>query len=179
MDEKQHVGIKSIYGEITGILGQLPSIRETSTVPVAIADQYNSAVDELTRVSGTDYSRHRTPYDNDRFTLTSNIRTRVGSLARRLEQEYGYGDSKSAPLNPVIVTVNQNQQLSVSITPIQQIIDSSQSEELRDDLDELKIALEQSKDSKKASGLLNAIQQKSWETFIAVLPVVLEYLGKR
>jgi hypothetical protein len=65
----------------------------------------------------------------------------------------------------------------VSVTPIQELINSTSNEEIKAELTELRDALENKKDAKKASGILSTIQAKSWEVFIKVLPYVLEHLG--
>jgi len=175
--------IKSIYGEMAGILSQLPLPEKKPWVYVSVGRQFNSAVEDLNKLTDSDYTRQKLS-DNDYYMGDSNcydttmIRTKIGSVVKRLEEEYGFGLNTTPQSPPVVVTVNQNQEVTIAITPIQQLIDSTEDEELRKDLDELKTAVEVSKDQSKASTILNSIQKKSWEVFIKVLPYVLEHLGQ-
>lgn len=181
MEEIQRARIKSVYGDIAGILSQIPLTTDKFTVVYRqTGDQYNRAVDELTTASQTDYSRYKlTPAD--RYSESAYIlpvtRARIGSLVKRLEEEYGFGTATQSQTSPIVLTINQNQQVTLNITPIQQIIDTA-GEDVKQELQELKHVLETSKDAKQASGILNKIQQKSWEVFMRVLPYVLEQLGK-
>jgi hypothetical protein len=181
--EIQRQRIKSVYGEIKGIFQALPTGSNT-LVPTSVAQHYNSAVDELSQVSETDYGRLKISRDdlwdaesNDNYDPIA-VRAKVSALMRRLEEEHGFGASEQTSTSaPVIVTVNQNQQVTVSVTPIQEIIDSTSNEDIKAELAELKDALENKKDAKQASSILSTIQAKSWEVFIKVLPYVLEHLG--
>lgn len=152
-------------------------------VPRSIGTQYNNAVDELSRVAETDYARLKLTSDdeweygvNNDYDPTA-ARAKVSSLVGRLEEEHGFGSSEPVAGSPVVVTVNQNQQVTVSVTPIQEIINSSDDDEIKAQLQELKNTLETSKDAKKLSRILNTIQERSWEVFIKVLPYVLEHWG--
>jgi Tfp pilus assembly protein PilN len=102
---------------------------------------------------------------------------KMGALVKKLEEEYSFGTKASGQSAPVVVTVSQNQQVSVTVTPIEQIIDSTQDEDIRKDLRDLKQALETEQDPQAGSKILNSLQQKSWEVFIKVLPYVLEHWG--
>jgi hypothetical protein len=183
MAEIQLQRIKSIYGEIAGILSQLPLTTQSSAAPGSVGIQYNAAIDELTSLTNTDYARYKLTTSDawmgDRRNYDMTItRTKMGSVVRRLEEEYGLGANASqVQSSPVVVTVNQNQQVTISVTPIQNLIDSTEDEVIRQELTELKEALEINNNSEAASGILNSIQQKSWEIFIKVLPYVLEHLG--
>lgn len=183
MAEMQRQRIKSIYGEIKGLMQGLPE-GAGEGVPNSVGFQYNSAVDELISVSDTNYARLKVT-DADIWIHGSNsaydpiaVRVKVSSLVHRLEEEHGFGGAeRSSATSPVIVTVSQNQQLTVSVTPIQEIIDSSHDDELSEALNELKTILNTSKDPEKTSNILGSIGSKSWEVFIKVLPYVLEHMG--
>ena len=183
MAEIQRTRIKSLYGEAAGILSQLPLASQASAVPPSIGQQYNAIIDELNGVAETDYSRHKlTGTDmwignSSQYDMTV-CRSKMGSLVKRLEEEYDFGLAASAQTAPVIVTVNQNQQVTLNVTPVQEIIESTDDEELKSVLEELKQLLQTTKDPEKASSLLTKIQQKSWQVFMKVLPVVLEQLGR-
>ena len=68
--------------------------------------------------------------------------------------------------------------MTVTITPIQELIQNEQDDEIKDLLLELREALNKDKKSEKTSTILTTIQQKSWEVFIKVLPYDLKQLGK-
>lgn len=184
MAEIQLQRIRGVYGEIAGILGELPLEEVSYYIPSQIGRHYNTVVDELNQVAETNYSRSKLVQD-DYFNedpehyITSMVRIKVGGLVKRLEQEYSFGtNAASSHTAPVVVTVNQNQQVTVSVTPIQQIIDSTDSEDVRQELEELKRAVETGTDQKKTSSILNSLQQKSWEVFMKVLPYMLEHWDK-
>lgn len=184
MAEIDRQRIKSLYGEINGIFKNLPTTANTA-VSRSIGNQYNQAVEELTAVSLTDYSRHKLS-DDDRWLHGSgaaydpnSTRAKIGSLVERLEEEHDFGNKEtSTSSSPVIVTVNANQQLTVSVTPIQQLIDSAQDDKVKEELAKLNEALSQKKDSKTISNILIELQKKSWEIFIKALPFVLEHWGQ-
>lgn len=175
--------IKSIYGEILGIADHLPS----HAVPSSVIDLYNSAIDQLAEVASVDtYSRFKVlQTDGTHFRgkiqySTAAARPKMTAALASLEYTYGFqknqrGHSEQPPTT--IVTITNNNQLSVNVIPIQKILQNITDEGLRKDVEELKAVIEGDKDKKKASGLLSKIQEKSWDIFIALLPVVLEKLG--
>lgn len=179
MAEVQLLKVRSVYGEIAGILSQIPLGKDRAVVNAQTVDQYNGAVDELSTEANTDYSRfklsRRDSYDG-RDYLTDIVRPRIGALVKKLEEEYGLGSGgNSNGTAPIVLNVTQNQQLTVSVTPIQQLIESTTNEEIRNELEELKRLLETGRDQKATSNILISLQKKSWEIFIKVLPYVLEH----
>lgn len=183
MGEIQRQRIKGVYGEIAGILKGIPKDKDSFVVYRQVGDQFNSAIDELNDVSGTNYSRFKmlqTDLFNDLAYQGPVARGKIGGLVSRLEEEHDFGARRAtSQSSPVVVTVNNNNQITISVTPIQQIIDNTDDEALKQELDELKEVLSTSKDPQQASSLLNKIQQKSWDVFMKVLPIVLEQLGRR
>ncbi len=183
MAEIQRQRIKSLYGEIKGILNVLPSGDKTPVSP-SVGEHFNAAVDELSSVSGTDYSRFKLsqsdawPYGDDDYYDPIAIRSKTSSVVGRLEEEHGFGSAPTIGNSPIVVTMNQNQQVTVSVTPIQQVIESTDDEEIRQELESLKHEIETTKNPKTISHLLNTIQAKSWEVFIKVLPFILEHMGQ-
>jgi hypothetical protein len=180
MADLQIQKIRSIYGEILGIADHLP---DGLVVNSAVTNLYNSAIDELSTVSNSDYSRFRVNQDDffrtDMYKIAT-VKPKMGSVLARLEQEFGFykpsrGEYRAAP---VIMTVNNNNQLNITITPIQEVINTINDNALRADVEALKAIIEGDKNKARASSLLNKIQQRSWEVFIAILPVVLERLGR-
>jgi len=173
--------VKSIYGEILGIADHLP----ISSVGVTIVALYHSAVDRLNEVSGENFNRFKvSPNEgisaNGRLHSASVVRPKMTSLLSTLEYTYGLHKTQrgEASQAPTIVTINNNNSVNISVTPLQQILEQiSDNDSLRTDVEELKSVIEGNKDKQRASGLLNSIQQKSWDIFIALLPAVLQGLG--
>lgn len=181
MAEIQHQRIKSIYGEVFGLLSQLPLAKDSYYTARQVVDQYNQAVEDLGGLTASDYSRFRlanTDLADGRDYITTVVRTRMGALTKRLEEEFGLGSTQSAGHQTIVVTQTNNQTVSISVTPIQQIIEGITDEDLRQDVEQLKYILETSRDKEAVSKILNAVQQKSWDVFIALLPVVLQGLGQ-
>jgi hypothetical protein len=183
MAEIQRQRIKSLYGEIKGLLKQLP-VHEKTGISPSIGRQYNAIIDDLNSVSGTDYTRSKLtkediwPYGDESYYDPTATRAKCGSIVERLEEEFDFGNTLSTNVAPIVVTMNQNQQVTVSVTPLQQIIDSVTDDELRNELEELKQVLDTDKNPKTVSRILNTVQVKSWEVFIKVLPFILEHMGQ-
>lgn len=172
--------IRSIYGEVLGLADHLPS----HAVNVTTVELYNSAIDRLNGVADDDFNRFKVlPGEglsmNGRLHSTSTVRPKMTSLLSTLEYTYGFSKTQRGELQqaPTIVTIHNNNQVNITVTPIQQILDRVSDEDLRADIEELRDIIEGSKDIEKASGVLSKIQEKSWDVFIALLPVVLQTLG--
>jgi hypothetical protein len=174
--------IKSIYGEILGIADHLPSHAVTGSV----IDLYNLAIDRLIEAaSESSYSRFKVTLsdgisrNNKILYTTASARPKMTAALSLLEYTYGFRKTQRGEVEQptTIVTIHNNNQLTVTVIPIQYILERVTDEDLKKDIEELKTLIEGSKDKKKASNLLNTIQQKSWDIFIALLPVVLEKLG--
>ncbi len=181
MAEIQIQRIKSIYGEVKGILREMPSEAPGRALRWPIAEHYNFAVDDLSQVAGTNYDRFKIEHDskmNEHYTNISMARTKAGALISRLEQEYGFDDIPKEKTAPIVVTVQQNQTLNVNVTPIQQLMESTMDDELRTLLEELRDSLETQQNVAKTKGILKNLMEKSWELFVKVLPYVLENIGK-
>lgn len=173
--------IKSIYGEILGIADHVPS----HAVPSSVIDLYNEAVDRLIAVaSERSYARFKVLVSdgvirNGRVLYpTASARPRMTAILSSLEYTYGFSKTQRGEVQqPTIVTIHNNNQVNISVTPIQEIIERVSDEDLIRDIEELRSIIEGSKDTKQASSLLSKIQEKSWDVFIALLPVVLQSLG--
>jgi len=63
MAEIQRQRIRGLYGELKGILKVLPS-GDKSPAPPSVGKQLNMAIDELSSVSDTDYSRFKLTDDD-------------------------------------------------------------------------------------------------------------------
>lgn len=174
--------IKSIYGEILGIADHVPA----HAVPSSVIDLYNDAIDRLMEVSSErNYGRFRI-LGSDGVSRggrilysTASTRPRMTAVLSALEYTYGFSKTQRGEVQqtPMIVTIHNSNQVNVSVTPIQEIIEQLSDEYLRKDVEELRSIIEGSKDTKQASSLLSRIQERSWDVFIALLPVVLQSLG--
>lgn len=183
MAEINHQRIKSLYGEIKGILSQLPLSETAYCYPPSIAEHYNNAIDDLSTITATDYSRNRIT-NNDRWESRREwydaqiVRTKIGSVISRLEQEYGFevGDRKQG--TPIVVTVNQSQQVSLTVTPITQLIEEQEDADIKRLLEEL-IDATQRKDESTSKKIIKGLANKSWQVFLQALPYILEQWGKK
>lgn len=178
MAEVQLQKIKALYGEIFGILSQLAPAHKASYYPVSIGEHYNSVVDELSRLTKTDYSRHRltnadiSEYgDGDEYD-SQIARAKIGSVVARLENEYNFGHQNISKSAPILNITNMNQ-LQVTIVNIDQLIKEVEDLETKKLLSEIKDAIKQ-KDEDKTKGLLKALLDRSFEVFLRVLPWILE-----
>lgn len=103
MAEIQLARIKSLYGEVKGLFESIKGEVTTGpfTVPKVIGDNFNKVVDEVSRISGTDYSRSKIP-DNELRSLMSVrlVKPLMSSFITRLEQEYNFNLQNSG--TPVI-----------------------------------------------------------------------------
>lgn len=173
--------IKVVYGEILGIFTELQNPKEAFTVPARVADQFNECLKELTQTTGQNYERFALTRndlsDHSSRYETSIVRPRIGSVVRRLEAQYGF-DSQNHE-TPMIINVTNTNKMTVTVTPIQEIIQNEQDDEIKDLLVELREALNRESKPEKTSKILTTIQQKSWEIFIKVLPYVLDQISKR
>lgn len=191
MAETKLPQIRGIYGTVKGMLSQIPLENQTKSRAIAttISQQYNAAIDRLSAISDTDYSDHKlTDFDGPFGAHISNsmgqhgiasARVKMGSLISRLEEEYNFGAATQNSTPPLFISMNQNQQqVSMTLIPIQQFIDSAEDNELRQELEELKHAVEVNKSPQETTTILGKILNKSWEVFIKILPYVFEHLGK-
>jgi len=177
--EVNHQRIKSLYGEIYGILSQLAPV-EQGNYSSSIGAHYNSTVDDLSKQTNTDYSRHKLTkeYQWDDYYDSQSARSKIGSLVSRLEQEYGFGAQNSTKTKPpVVVTVNQNQQVSVSVTPISQLIEKEEDPEIKQLLKDLSVAAEK-KDEATSKTVIKNLADKSWQVFLQAIPYILERGGR-
>lgn len=171
--------IRSVYGEVAGLYDSILS-NTTGFLMRQVGDQYNNAVGTLGDVSGRDFSKFRL-VNADLMSAAAyhmNVaRPKIASLVRSLQEEYGFGSHETSTITPLVLTVQQNQTVNVNIIPIQQLIETIDDSELKEQLNELRTAVENEKNPTRVSLVLTKIMAKSWEVFIKVLPYILEHLG--
>jgi hypothetical protein len=182
MGEVMITKIKSIYGEIVGYIESI-DVKPGSTpfiLTKSCADNYNSSVDELTGISGSDYSKFRIPSHDIRTVM--NYRAFLwpaSGLAKKLEAEYGFGSITKS--NPVIVVNNDNSnKVTVSSTfTLTQMIEHQESEEIKSKLIELDSELSQKEQNwEKIKSILAWILNTSKDIFIQVLPTILKQVSQ-
>ncbi len=182
MAEIQLTKIKSIYGDLKGLLSQIPLAETTSLVSQFIVSQINQSVDNLTEVTNSDFSTYKIP-ENQRYAdwpdsfPTNIVRAQLGRIISRLESEYGFGQNSQSSVNPGIVIFNKNQnEISLEINyTINDLINEETEEESKNKLKELKDELEKSdKNWDKIKGILIWVLNFSRELFIKIIPILLE-----
>lgn len=180
MAEIQLTRIKSLYGDIKGLLSQIPLAETSPTVDQFIVSQFNRTLDDLTNTTNTDYSIYKIP-DEQRTRewpekFDSNIvRAQMGRVISRLEQEYGFGSE--AQQSPGIVIFNKTQnEISLQINyTISDLINSSSDEGSKTKLEELRDELEKpDKNWEKIKNILIWILNFSKDLFLKIIPIILE-----
>src|SRR3989338_6457673 len=117
MAEIQITRIRSIYGDIKGLLSQIPASDAKPYIGSFVVNNYNSSIDELSEVSNTDYSRYKVTSGakseshsrGEDFYHSTDVRAQIGRVISRLEEEYGFGRSSIGQTNPSIVIFNKYQ----------------------------------------------------------------------
>ena len=170
MAEINRQRIKSIYSEIDGYLNAFSD--KEQVISKEIANNYNQLLVELTEFTQSDFTRHSIKIKGS-YYLISDARMSMSSVASRLRSDYNFNEQNVASSNPIVINVNQNQQMTVSVTAVQELIDNQTDEDIKLLLEELSEAIA-FKDTDRSRNLLTTIGDKSWELFIKVLPYFLE-----
>src|SRR3989338_9036351 len=115
MAEIQRARIKSIYGDIRGLLSQIPEKEKDPYVSGFLVNGFNSTVDELSQLAGTDYSRYKITHEaqvpqhsRGPHYYSTPVRVQIGRLISRLEEEYDFGKERVSQV-PTIAIFNKNQ----------------------------------------------------------------------
>ena len=179
MAEIQLVRIKSLYGEARGYLDAIKKGSGASgpyTVPRSIVDNFNLIVDEVSRISDTDYSRSKIPEHELRQIMSFRlVEPLVSGFVTRLEQEYGFGQENHT--QPGIVIFNKNEsEISLKINyTINDLISKIDNDEGKTKLSELKNELEKpQRNWETIKGILIWILNFSKDLFLEVLPIILQ-----
>lgn len=181
MAEIQLTRIKSIYGDLKGLLSQIPLAQTISTVDEFLVIQFNQAIDNLTTISGTDYTTYKVPlskqlpdwpekYPSDIF------RAQLGRVISKLEQEFGF-DKETQMQSPGIVIFNKNEnEISMKINySINELIDKSPTEESKTKLKQLDDELKkETKNWDVIKNIIIWILNFSKELFLEVIPIILQ-----
>jgi hypothetical protein len=181
MGEIQLIKVKSSYGDLKGLLSQIPLEATNSIVDEFTVSQLNTAIDNLTNVSGSDYSGYKVPESKQledwpgKFP-TDIVRAQLGRIINRLEMEYSFGTSENSS-NPGIVIINKNESefsLEINYT-INELISKQENEESRGRLKDLKEELSKGeKNWENIKNILIWILNFSKDLFIQVIPIILQ-----
>jgi len=181
MGEIQLTRIRSIYGDIKGLISQIPPLTERGLVNEFLVAQFNETLDNLSKVSGSDYSMYKVP-DSQRNNdwpseyQAGTVRVQLGRIISRLEEEYGFNkiDDNKAP-GIVIFNKNENEiSLQINYT-INDLIDNSQDEVSKNKLKELRDEIEKpNKSWETIKNILIWILDFSKELFLKVIPILLQ-----
>lgn len=182
MAEIQLTRIRSIYGDIKGLLSQIPPTDKERFVKDFTVKMFNDALDELSRVSNTDYASYKVPDSQRNKTWPERyesiiVRGQIGRVVSRLEEEYAFGRESGGYQSPSIVIFNKNQnEISVQINyTVSELIDKTDNEEGKTQLRELRDELEKpNKNWEKIKSILIWILNFSKELFLEVLPIILQ-----
>jgi hypothetical protein len=180
MGEIIRTKIKSIYGDLRGLLGQIPT-KDHSLTSGFIVSQINETFDKLTQASNTDYSNYKIPISekNPNFEnkySTTTVRTQVGRVISRLEEEYGFNQNNQTQ-KPNIVIMNKNEnEISLRIDySINDLIQKTTDEESKSKLNQLETELKKpDKNWEIIKQILIWMLNFSKELFLEVIPIILQ-----
>ena len=173
--------IKSIYGDLKGLLSQIPSIKEDSLVREFIVNQINSILDNLTNVSKSDFSDYKIPESErnknwpEKFSSES-VRTQLGRVISRLESEYGFGKEQDEK-SPGIYIFNKNEnEVSLKINyTINDLVKKYSDQEVKDKLNQLETELDKpNKNWDTIKQVVIWILNFSKELFLKIIPIILQ-----
>lgn len=183
MGEIQLTRIRSVYGDIKGLLSQIPQPDKDAYVSAFVVNGFNSAIDELSKITDTDYSRYKVTIEaivhdtSHGHYYSASVRPQIGRVISRLEEEYGFGKNVNNQLSPNIVIFNKNQNefsLQINYT-INDLIDKTGDDEEKTKLRELRDELEKTdKNWEKIKSILIWIINFSKDLFLEILPIILQ-----
>ena len=182
MAEIQLSRIKSIYGDLMGLLSQIPPIDKERYVKSFTVQTFNDALDELSNISNTDYSSYKVP-ESQRHPAIPDlyesiiVRGQIGRIVSRLEEEYGFGRESTLQQSPSIAIFNENKnKISLQINyTINDLIKEYNNEETKEKLRNLRDELEKpSKNWETIKNILIWILNFSKDLFLKIIPIILE-----
>lgn len=119
MAEIQRTKIKSLYGDLKGLLNEIPEFHKAYWVQSNIVLTFNQVLDDLSKISNTDYSIYQVPMsemDTERraFEITR-VRTQISRVVSRLEEEHNFKSNGSESSPNMVINQNQSQSQSISL----------------------------------------------------------------
>lgn len=182
MAEIQLTKIKSIYGDIKGLLSQIPPVDKEHFIKAFIVKTFNDALDELTKISNTDYLKYKVPNSErdpnwpDRYE-SAVVRAQIGRVVSRLEEEYSFSRESGTQQSPGIVIFNKNQnEISLQINyTINDLIEKYDDEESKEKLRNLQDELgKPNKNWEIIKAILIWILNFSKDLFLEIVPIILQ-----
>lgn len=184
MTEIQIARIKSLYGDIKGLLAQIPQATEQGNVKDFVVLQFNQILEELTAQVETDFNKYAIPANQGitphhgkyRIYDAVVVRTQIGRVVSRLEEEYGFG-CETSHNSPTVAIFNKNQnEVSVQINyTFNDIIEELEGEEEKEQIRELRDELEKDhKNWEKIKEILIWCLNFSKDNFLKILPILLQ-----
>ena len=178
--------IKSIYGDLKGLLSQLPLVTQNGIIDGFIVRQINEVIEKLTQVSNTNYSNYKIPESEKNENWedgyeTIKVRTQLGRIISRLEEEYGFNKSEQKGQQANIVIMNKNtNEISLKIDyTINDLINDSSNNESKYKLYKLNEELKKpNKNWDTIKTILIWILNFSKELFFKILPIILQNFQK-
>lgn len=181
MAEIKVARIKSLFGELKGYLEGLPTDRSGPfIVEMETGNNFNTAIEELSTISETDYSRFKIPGIDGRTSGSLSIRIvkpKMTGIVSRLGEEYGFGQTDHSSTSPSIVIFNKNQsEISLEINyTINDLIADEKNENGKTKLKELKEELGKSdKNWEIIKSTLIWILNYSKELSLKIIPLILQ-----
>ncbi|MDD5015242.1 MAG: hypothetical protein PHW73_09140 [Atribacterota bacterium] len=182
MAEIKLTRIKSMYGDFRGLLSQIPPTDKEVFVRAFTVKTFNEALDELTKISETDYSSYKVPDSERSRTIPDRyqsvvVRAQIGRVVSRLEEEYGFGKESGTQQSPGIVILNKNQnEISLQINyTINDLIEKYETEESKEKLRNLRDELEKpSRNWETIKPILIWILNFSKDLFLEIIPIILQ-----
>lgn len=183
MGEIQRTRIKSLYGDIKGLLSQIPQPDKDAYVSNFLVTGFNLSVDDVSKLSGTDYSRYKitheamTPHHTRGvYYYSSAVRPQIGRLISRLEEEYDFGKERNINTPNIAIFNKNNNEFSIQINyTFNDLIEKTEDEESKIQLRALRDELEkEDKNWDKIKKVLIWILNFSKDLFLEVLPIILQ-----
>ncbi|EKE20773.1 MAG: hypothetical protein ACD_7C00489G0004 [uncultured bacterium] len=181
MAEIKLTRIRSIYGDVKGLLSQIPDPSKQSMVKEFTVQTFNCVVDELSQIAETDYSNCKIPESqrsnnwHDSFPSIV-VRAQIGRLVSHLEEEFSFGKNQATSSPSIAIFNRNNNEVSVQINyTINDLIEKIEEDEGKTQLRELRDELEKSdKNWEKIKSILIWILNFSKDLFLEVLPIILQ-----
>ncbi|MBU1131412.1 hypothetical protein KJ840_04735 [Patescibacteria group bacterium] len=176
------IRIKSDYGDLKGLLSQIPLPDKAHYVDAFIINSFNSVLDDLTSVTNTDFSHYKVTNKARSKSFPNKydskiVRAQIGRVIGKLEEEYGFGRSGTKQSSPSIIIFNKNQnEISLQINyTILDLINKTSNKEGKKQLKDLKDELEKKdKNWGKIKNILIWILNFSKDLFLEILPIILQ-----
>jgi len=181
MGEIKLTKIRSSYGDIKGMLSQIPLPQIDSLVDQFIVNQFNTVLDRLTEITETDYTLYKVPDSErvpdwqDKFPSTI-VRTQLGRVINRLEEEYRFGKENNSQNSGIVIFNKNENDVSIKINyTMRDLISKTVDEEGKSKLEQLNEEINKpNKSWDVIKGILIWILNFSKDLFLEVIPLIIQ-----